>query len=165
MSDLQEQVQRRIDTLVGTGAESGLQVAVYEDGALIVDAVAGTADPATGRPLTSGTPIFSFSTGKNVAATLAHLLVARGFLGLPRSLDERSAGCAGAGRSWPARAVTGWRTRLSRSSECGDLVTGSTPILPPPSQPAARGDRRNRPRMSVSTEDTSPLASRRAWSR
>ncbi|TDE32919.1 class A beta-lactamase-related serine hydrolase [Nonomuraea mesophila] len=81
MGEIQEQVQRHIDTLVATGAETGVQVAVYHDGALIVDAVAGTADPATGRPVTSGTPIFSFSTGKNVAATLAHLLVARGFLG------------------------------------------------------------------------------------
>ncbi|MEV0066766.1 serine hydrolase domain-containing protein [Amycolatopsis sp. NPDC050768] len=78
MGELQDRIQRRLDTLVGTGAETGLQVAVYEDGALIVDAVAGTAEP--GRPLTSGTPIFSFSTAKNVAATLAHLLVARGFL-------------------------------------------------------------------------------------
>ncbi|MBB4742527.1 CubicO group peptidase (beta-lactamase class C family) [Actinoplanes octamycinicus] len=49
-----------------------MQVAVYRDGAPIVDAVAG--------PVTSGTPIFSFSTGKNVTATLAHLLVARGYL-------------------------------------------------------------------------------------
>ncbi|MDR0345198.1 MAG: beta-lactamase family protein [Nocardiopsaceae bacterium] len=80
MSEIQEQVQGHIDTLVGTGAETGVQVAVYQDGALIVDAVAGTADAATGRPVTSGTPIFSFSTGKNVAATLAHLLVARGLL-------------------------------------------------------------------------------------
>ena len=80
MSEIQQQIQRHIDTLVDTGAETGVQVAVYRDGALIVDAVAGTADPATGRPLTSDTPIFSFSTGKNVSATLAHLLVARGFL-------------------------------------------------------------------------------------
>ncbi|WP_236794980.1 serine hydrolase domain-containing protein [Amycolatopsis sp. GM8] len=80
MSELQERIQRQIDTLVGTGVETGVQVAVYQDGALIVDAVAGMADPATGRPLTSGTPIFSFSTMKNVSATLAHLLVARGFL-------------------------------------------------------------------------------------
>ena len=80
MSEIQDQVQRRIDTLVGAGAETGVQVAVYRDGALIVDAVAGMADPVTGRPVTSGTPIFSFSTGKNVAATLGHLLVARGFL-------------------------------------------------------------------------------------
>lgn len=81
MSEIQEQIQRRIDTLVATGAETGVQVAVYRDGALIVDAVSGTADPATGRPITSGTPVFSFSAGKNVSATLAHLLVARGFLG------------------------------------------------------------------------------------
>jgi CubicO group peptidase (beta-lactamase class C family) len=80
MSEIQEQIQCHIDTLGSTGAETGVQVAVYQDGALIVDAVAGTADPATGRPVTSGTPIFSFSTGKNVAATLAHVLVTRGFL-------------------------------------------------------------------------------------
>jgi CubicO group peptidase (beta-lactamase class C family) len=80
MSEIQERIQRHIDTLVGAGVETGVQVAVYHDGALIVDAVAGTADPATGRPVTSGTPIFSFSTGKNMTATLAHLLVARGFL-------------------------------------------------------------------------------------
>ncbi|ASR35820.1 serine hydrolase [Prauserella marina] len=80
MTGIQERIQRHIDTLVDTGAEAGVQVAVYRNGALIVDAVAGTADPATGRPITSGTPVFSFSTGKNVAATLAHVLVARGFL-------------------------------------------------------------------------------------
>lgn len=80
MSEVQERIQRHIDTLVSTGAETGVQVAVYRDGALVVDAVAGTADRTTGRPVTSGTPIFSFSTGKNVTATLAHLLVARGFL-------------------------------------------------------------------------------------
>lgn len=80
MSEIQERIQRHIDTLVGTGVETGVQVAAYRDGELIVDAVAGTADSATGRPVTSGTPIFSSSTGKNVAATLAHLLVARGFV-------------------------------------------------------------------------------------
>ncbi|HEX6355246.1 serine hydrolase domain-containing protein [Actinophytocola sp.] len=80
MGEIQARIQRHVDTLVGTGAETGVQVAAYRDGALIVDAVAGTADLATGRPVTSGTPIFSFSTGKNVAATLAHLLVARGFV-------------------------------------------------------------------------------------
>ncbi|MET8145899.1 serine hydrolase domain-containing protein [Sphaerisporangium sp. NPDC005288] len=79
-SGIQDRIQRHIDTLIETGAETGVQVAVYHHGALIVDAVAGTADPATGRPLTSGTPIFSFSTGKNVAAVLAHLLVEGGLI-------------------------------------------------------------------------------------
>lgn len=45
MGEVQDQIQRQIDTLVDTGAETGVQVAVYQDGALVVDAVAGTADP------------------------------------------------------------------------------------------------------------------------
>ncbi|HEY2062702.1 MAG TPA: serine hydrolase domain-containing protein [Amycolatopsis sp.] len=81
MSELQQKIQRHLDELVGTGAETGLQVAVFRDGDPVVDAVAGTADPATGRPVTSGTPIFSFSTGKNITAVLTTLLVARGFAG------------------------------------------------------------------------------------
>ncbi|WP_432936718.1 serine hydrolase domain-containing protein [Kribbella sp. CA-253562] len=72
-----DEVQDQLHALVDSGAESGVQVAVYRDGVLIVDAVAGR---DAGRPLTSGTPIFSFSTGKNVTAVLAQLLVARGYL-------------------------------------------------------------------------------------
>lgn len=78
---IQERVQSYIEGLVGEGSETGVQVAVYHGGALIVDAVAGVADAATGRPVTADTPFFSFSTGKNVSATIAHLLVARGFIG------------------------------------------------------------------------------------
>lgn len=37
------------------GQETGLQVAVYHHGRLVVDAVAGTADPATGAPVTADT--------------------------------------------------------------------------------------------------------------
>ena len=104
MDDVQEHIQRHIDALIGTGAESGVQVAVYRDGTLIVDAVAGTADAATGRALTSGTPIFSFSTGKNVTATLAHLLVARGFA----EYDTRLADL------WPEFGVQGKATATLR---------------------------------------------------
>lgn len=104
MSRIQEKIQRRIDTLVGTGAETGVQVAVYRDGELIVDAVAGTADRATGRPVTAGTPIFSFSTAKNVTATLAHLLVARGFLDYDSPLTDL----------WPEFGVHGKATATLR---------------------------------------------------
>ena len=45
MTDLQQQVQGAIDRLVESGAERGLQVAVYRDGERVVDAVAGVADP------------------------------------------------------------------------------------------------------------------------
>jgi CubicO group peptidase (beta-lactamase class C family) len=80
MNDLQQRVQEAIDHLVESGAERGLQVAVYHDGVLVVDAVAGIADPATGRPVTSDTPFFSYSIGKGVASTVMHVLAERGVL-------------------------------------------------------------------------------------
>jgi CubicO group peptidase (beta-lactamase class C family) len=80
MNDVQQQVQQAIDQLVESGAERGLQVAVYHNGNLVVEAVAGTADPASGRPVTSDTPFFSFSIGKGMAATVVHVLAERGAL-------------------------------------------------------------------------------------
>src|SRR5215469_9332166 len=78
MSDAQTQVQDAIDRLVESGAETGVQVAVYQQGRLVVDAVAGVADPATGRAVTSDTPFFSASTGKGMTSTVAHVLAERG---------------------------------------------------------------------------------------
>ena len=80
MHDIQQQVQKAIDQLVDSGAERGLQVAVYHNDTLVVDAVAGIADPATGRLVTSDTPFFSYSIGKGVAATVVHVLAERGAL-------------------------------------------------------------------------------------
>jgi CubicO group peptidase (beta-lactamase class C family) len=81
MSEVQKQVQRSIDQLVDSGAERGMQVAVYKGGELIVDAVAGIADPATGRPVQSDTPFYNFSICKGAASTVAHILVERDFIG------------------------------------------------------------------------------------
>jgi CubicO group peptidase (beta-lactamase class C family) len=80
VTNLQEQVQQRLDELVASGAETGLQVAVYKDGEQVVDAVAGLADPATGRPVTADTLFYSASTGKAATATVANVLVDRGIL-------------------------------------------------------------------------------------
>jgi CubicO group peptidase (beta-lactamase class C family) len=80
MSDIQHHIQEAIDLLVESGAERGLQVAVYRHGNLLADAVAGIADPATARPVTSDTPFFSYSIGKGVAATVLHVLAERGAL-------------------------------------------------------------------------------------
>jgi CubicO group peptidase (beta-lactamase class C family) len=80
MNDNQLQVQEVIARLVESGAERGLQVAVYRNGEKVVDAVAGIADPATGRPVTSDTPFFSYSIGKGVASTVVHVLAERGVL-------------------------------------------------------------------------------------
>ncbi|MBF6180764.1 beta-lactamase family protein [Nocardia otitidiscaviarum] len=79
MSALQDRIQGVVDELVARGAETGVQVAVYRHGALVVDVVAGVADSATGRPVTSRTPFFSFSSGgKAMSSLIAHLLVRTG---------------------------------------------------------------------------------------
>ncbi|MEV6866411.1 serine hydrolase domain-containing protein [Streptosporangium subroseum] len=88
MTDLQKNVQAAIDELVESGAERGVQVAVYRRGELLVDAVAGIADPETGRPFTSDTPVYSTSTGKGVTATVVHVLAERGALDYETPIAE-----------------------------------------------------------------------------
>ena len=73
MSELQTQVQQAIDELVESGAERGVQVAVYRRGEQVVDAVAGLADPATGRKVESGTPFYNFSLEHPLVHNLTHL--------------------------------------------------------------------------------------------
>ncbi|MET0865459.1 MAG: serine hydrolase domain-containing protein [Nakamurella sp.] len=85
MSDLQERVQDLIDTLVQSGTEDGLQVAIYRHGEQLVDAVAGATsfintDQQTGRPVAADTLFWSASTGKAVTSTLLHVLVEQGAL-------------------------------------------------------------------------------------
>jgi CubicO group peptidase (beta-lactamase class C family) len=78
VTNLQDQVQQRLDELAGT--DIGLQAAAYKNGELVVDAVAGLADTATGRPVTADTLFYSASTGKAATATVANVLVDRGIL-------------------------------------------------------------------------------------
>jgi CubicO group peptidase (beta-lactamase class C family) len=77
---MQKAVQSTIDRLVESGAERGIQVAAYRNGEQVVDAVAGIADPATGRRVTSATPFYNFSICKAATATLVHQLAERGAL-------------------------------------------------------------------------------------
>src|SRR6266498_1174719 len=88
MGNPQKQVQQAIDELVESGAERGLQVAVYRNGELVVDAVAGVADHATGRPVTSATPFYCYSVGKGATSTIAHMLVERGLFGYDTPVAE-----------------------------------------------------------------------------
>ena len=87
-SDAQKQVQKAIDQLVDAGAERGLQVAVYRGPDLVVDAVAGIADPQSGRPVTPDTPFYNFSVVKAAAATIVHVLVERGLFGYDTRIVE-----------------------------------------------------------------------------
>jgi CubicO group peptidase (beta-lactamase class C family) len=88
MDDLQRQVQEAIDRLVESGAERGVQVAVYRDGRQVVDAVAGVTDPAGGRPVDPGTVFYNFSIVKGATATIAHLLAERGLFGYDTPVAE-----------------------------------------------------------------------------
>jgi CubicO group peptidase (beta-lactamase class C family) len=88
MTDIQYQVQQAIDRLIESGTERGLQVAAYRNGELVVDAVAGVADPETGRPVTPDTLFFSYSIGKGVASTVVHVLAERGVLDYDTKIAE-----------------------------------------------------------------------------
>ena len=88
LSGLQKQVQEAIDQLVDAGVERGVQVAVFQHGEQLVDAVAGTADPATGRPVKSDTPFYNFSICKAAASTTAHILAERGLFGYDTPVVE-----------------------------------------------------------------------------
>ncbi len=78
MDELNVRVQQVIDRLITSGEEVGLQVAAYVDGALVVDAWAGVADEATGRPVYGETLFTSWSTTKGFTATCLHILADRG---------------------------------------------------------------------------------------
>jgi len=77
-ADLQKRIQGAIDRQVDSGVERGVQVAVYRSGEQVVDAVAGVADPATGRKVASDTPFYNFSICKAAASTIVHMLAERG---------------------------------------------------------------------------------------
>jgi CubicO group peptidase (beta-lactamase class C family) len=80
MTDAQGAVQALLDALVRADLERGVQVAAYRDGALVVDAWAGLADPATGRMVDGETLFTAFSATKGITATVIHLLAERGQL-------------------------------------------------------------------------------------
>lgn len=94
---LQTEIQAKIDDLIASGGEIGLQVAVSHEGCLVVDAVAGVADQRTGQPISPDTLFFAASTTKGIAASVAHVLVERGEI----AYDHRVAD------SWPAFAAHG----------------------------------------------------------
>ncbi len=95
--DVQDKVQKAIDNMVESGAERGLQVAVYQHGRQVVDAVAGIADPSTGRAYASDTPVYCYSVVKAAASTLVHMLVERGKFGYDTPVAEL----------WPEFAANG----------------------------------------------------------
>ena len=81
-----DRVHEALQSLIGSGPEIGLQVAAYLEGELVVDAWAGTADPATGRLVDGDTLFMLSSTSKGVTATCAAVLADRGALDYDRPM-------------------------------------------------------------------------------
>ena len=97
----EEQARARIEAtvrqVVASGAETGVQVSVIKNGRVIVDAVGGAADPATGAAVSGETLFYAASTAKGVASSVAHVLAERGEV----SYDLRAAD------AWPEFAAHG----------------------------------------------------------
>ena len=70
------------------GLETGAAVAVYRDGAPVVDLWGGVADSRTGRRWEKDTVACVFSTTKGITAICAHLLVQRGELDLDAPVSK-----------------------------------------------------------------------------
>ena len=70
-----DKVRAVLESLVQDTPEIGLQVAAYLDGKLVIDAWAGLADAAAGKPVDGDTLFMLSSTTKGVTATCMHLCV------------------------------------------------------------------------------------------
>ena len=70
-----DKVRAVLESIVRDTDEIGLQVAAYLDGKLVIDAWAGMADPAAGKPVDGDTLFMLSSTTKGVTATCMHACV------------------------------------------------------------------------------------------
>lgn len=73
-------VVEALDEAVRSRGEIGVQIAAYLGGELVIDAWAGIADPASGRPVDGDTLFNVFSVSKAVAATAVHVQAERGLV-------------------------------------------------------------------------------------
>ena len=121
------ELQQQLEQLVRTGQETGIQVAAYLDGELVVDTWAGVADPDSGRPIDGDTLINVWSAGKGVAATTIHALVEREVLAYDAPLT----------RYWPEYGANG-----KERTTVADVLTHSAgvPQLPADATPAQLSD-------------------------
>ncbi len=74
-SPANDRVRAVLEQLVEETPEIGLQAAAYLDGELVIDAWAGMADPAAGKPVDGDTLFMLSSTTKGVTSTCMHLCV------------------------------------------------------------------------------------------
>jgi CubicO group peptidase (beta-lactamase class C family) len=95
--DLHDTIQTLLNNLVAEGKERGIQVAVYHEGKLVVDAWAGVTDVRTGHKVDGDSLFPVFSCTKGIFSGVIHILAERGHL----DYDESVA------KYWPEFAANG----------------------------------------------------------
>lgn len=88
MADLQHAVQALLDELVESGEEVELQAAVYVEGQLAADCVAGWRSRDRETPVSEDTLFTTFSCTKGVVASAVHILAERGLIDYERPVVE-----------------------------------------------------------------------------
>lgn len=98
-ASVNDAVQGLLDRLVAEGREIGVQVAAWHGEEQIVDAWAGPADPASGRPVDGDTLFNVYSVSKAVTAVAVHIQAERGLIDYdaPVALYWPDFGAAGKG--------------------------------------------------------------------
>lgn len=86
--DTPKRIQDLLDKLTAEGAERGVQMTVYRDGELFVDAWAGVADHRSGELVNGDTLFPVFSVTKGVTATIVHQAVEKGLLSYDMPIAE-----------------------------------------------------------------------------
>ncbi len=88
LADLQYAIQALLDELVESGEEIGLQAAVYVDGELVVDCVAGWSSRERDMLVANDTLFTIYSATKGVIASAVHKLAERGLIDYERPVAE-----------------------------------------------------------------------------
>jgi CubicO group peptidase (beta-lactamase class C family) len=111
-------VKRAIDDAVARGVETGVQVAAYLKGKLVVDTWGGVADEVTGRKVDGDTLFNVYSATKAVAAVALHIQADRGLIDYNAPVT----------RYWPEYGTNGKATTTVR-----DVLThrACVPQMPP----------------------------------
>jgi len=75
---IQNKMQNMLNEIVESGRDLGMQLVVYHNDEMVVNAFAGVADSETKVPVTENTLFPAFSTGKGITATMLNILADRG---------------------------------------------------------------------------------------
>jgi CubicO group peptidase (beta-lactamase class C family) len=117
-SDANDKVRAVLASIVDETPEIGLQVAAYLDGELVIDAWAGLADPAAGRPVDGDTLFMLSSTTKGVTATCMHLCVEKHGLSYDMPIVE----------VWPEFGAHGKQSATLRMALAHQTGVPQTPV-------------------------------------